>query len=275
MESPITIHREIFAESHVASAWKKDVEGVRILALHGFTGSGLDWAPIAARLDRSFLAPDLLGHGASPAPEDWRAYRVHRVVSQCLDWCGLDSDWVVMGYSMGGRVALRLAPLLGDRLKGLVLISASPGIQGAKARAERMAQDAALAGSIERFGADWFSQYWSERPIIQSQKQIPESVRASMLVRRKSNRPVGLAGSLRGMGQGAVDPVWSTLGDLDVPCLVISGEQDVRYTEIATKTTEKMNDAMHVSIPNVGHCAHLEAIDLVSERLQDFISSIG
>ena len=64
MESPLRICRQISAEEHVASAWKSDVDGVRILALHGFTGSGLDWSPVAARLGRRQTSQLLIRYAA-------------------------------------------------------------------------------------------------------------------------------------------------------------------------------------------------------------------
>jgi len=176
---------------------------------------------------------------------------------------------------MGGRVALRLAPLLGKRLRALVLISASPGIENPVERAERIAQDYALAGRIEEEGMDWFRAHWAEVPIIRSQAKIPSEVYAAMQERRKQNRPAGLAGSLRGMGQGAVDPVWAHLRQFHVPTLVISGVQDEGYTEIARQTVAGMAHAQHVCIESAGHCTHLEAIEPTVDVLQSFLSSIG
>ncbi len=269
------LRRTIGGEAHMARTWNTETAGVGILAIHGFTGSGADWAPIAERLSAMVVAPDVLGHGGSPAPKQREQYRIQTVAKQCASWCDEPREWVVMGYSMGGRVALNLAPLLGDRLRGLILISASPGIESSTERAERMAQDQALAGRIEAFGVEWFQAYWSEQPMIRSQRQIPDVIRAEMEQRRKSNRPIGLAGSLRGMGQGAADPVWSALSKIEVPTLVISGNEDVRYTEIAKRTVSRIKSATHVAMEGVGHCAHLEAIDPVVAVLQPFISSFS
>jgi 2-succinyl-6-hydroxy-2,4-cyclohexadiene-1-carboxylate synthase len=275
MEGPMKIHRTLKGEAHAASIWQAEATGVGVLAIHGFTGSGSDWAPIAEQLVCTVVAPDLLGHGDSPAPESRERYRIQAVADQCAAWCDSDRDWVVMGYSMGGRVALRTADLLGERLRGLVLISASPGLESPVERTERMAKDQALAGQIEESGVEWFQSHWSEQPIIQSQQQIPEVIRTAMDERRKANRAVGLAGSLRGMGQGVADPVWSVLSKIAVPTLVISGEEDGRYTEIAARTVSEIRGATHVRIPHAGHCTHLEAIEPVLAELRPFMSSIS
>jgi len=77
------------------------------------------------------------------------------------------------------------------------------------------------------------------------------------------------------MGQGAADPVWSVLSKIDVPTLVISGEEDGRYTEIAARTATEINGATHVRIPGAGHCTHLEAVDSVMATLRPFIGTVS
>ena len=259
----------------MASAWNQDASGTPVLALHGFTGSGLDWAPIAHRLRRPLLAPDLLGHGSSPAPTDVELYRMERVVEHCESWCEDTPIVDVIGYSMGGRVALRLATVLGPRLRRLVLVSTSPGEEDPQLRSERMAQDYALAGTIEALGMDWFSKHWADQPIIRSQRNIPPEIRASMSARRTNNRVAGLAGSLRGMGQGAVRPVWSNIADIQAPVLLLTGDLDQRYTRIAESMVSALPNGEHARIPVVGHCVHLESLDVVVNHLDMFLAVSG
>ena len=273
MESTLTVRRKIHGDTHVATVWNTEASGPPILALHGFTGSGLDWAPLACELSRTVLAPDLLGHGASPAPDDVESYRIARVVDHCICWCEDHPKVDVIGYSMGGRVALRLASALGDRMGRLVLISTSPGIEDPQARAERIAQDYALAGTIEDLGVEWFCEHWSNQPIIQSQQNIPSAIRVPMAERRRRNRAAGLAGSLRGMGQGAVEPFWSALPELRMPVLLITGDADQRYTHMAEQYASRLNRVEHARVPNVGHCVHLEAKDAVRSIVSTFLSA--
>ena len=269
------IHREMTHGRHACSVFNPDAAGLPMLALHGFTGSGLDWAPIANRLGHRMLAPDVMGHGDSPSPTEWESYRIGAVVEQCLQWCEDAPHWVLLGYSMGGRVALRLAPKLGPRLRGIVLISSSPGVESTVERTERMARDQALAGSIEEEGMEWFQAHWSAQPIIESQNDIPADILAPMRARRKENRPAGLAGSLRGMGQGAVDPVWEQLAQMDAPTLLITGTRDERYTDIAARSAVAIPNAQHVQIAEAGHCTHLEAIGPVVDAIRTFVAGLS
>ncbi|MEM6927900.1 MAG: alpha/beta fold hydrolase [Myxococcota bacterium] len=267
-------HVDLDGGRHTADLWNPDAPGTAVLALHGFTGSGADWSPLAESLDAPVLAPDLLGHGGSPAPGEAARYRIDNVVDHCLAWCRSRPRWIVMGYSMGGRVALRLAPALGDRLCGLVLISTSPGLEDPTERAERAVRDAELADAIEAHGVAWFTERWAQHPLIRSQEQIAASLRIPMQQRRLDNRAAGLAGSLRGMGQGAVLPVWDRLGGIEAPTLWVTGAGDPQYTAIAARGTALLANARHVVIPDAGHCTHLEAPAPTLERVQRFVAAV-
>ena len=117
-----------------------------VVALHGFAGSGADWGPFERELGCSLIAPDLLGHGAAAAPNNSEAYRAGPMVKFLAQGLPPDGPVVLLGYSMGGRVALRLAPQLGPRLCGLVLMGAHPGLEDSVERSERIAADQSVAG---------------------------------------------------------------------------------------------------------------------------------
>ena len=125
--------------------------GPALLLLHGFTGSAATWTSHLDAWDGfTTVAVDLLGHGDSDCPPDPRRYRMERCVEDMtalLDELAIGQA-AVLGYSMGGRIALHLALHAPDRLWALVLESASPGIEDAKEREKRVRADAALAESI-------------------------------------------------------------------------------------------------------------------------------
>ena len=163
---------------------------MRLIALHGFTGSGEDFDPLLGSLDIDVQALDLIGHGSAPAPADPKAYsmlsqvqRVRRLMAE--------GPVVLLGYSMGGRIALRLCHHISANLKGLILISTTPGLLNAVERSERIARDSVLARRIETEGVEWFAEYWSEQPMIRSQKCIESATRERMQLRRLKNDSVG------------------------------------------------------------------------------------
>jgi len=247
---------------------------VKVVALHGFTGSGADFAPLADRLSVPLLALDLIGHGEAPAPKDPAAYRMSAQVEYLADQLG-DNDLVVLGYSLGGRVALRLWPRLEARLRGMILISANPGIIDPVDRAERMAQDHALAGQIEEEGIEWFCRHWSQQPLIKTQAGIAEPIRAQMERRRLQNRAIGLAHTLRSAGQGAADPVWDQLEHVAVPCLVMTGALDPKYCDIGERMARQMPRGFHQTVERVGHCAHLEDIETSAAAIDRFVRGLS
>lgn len=223
-----------------------------IIALHGFTGTGGDFAPVAGP---GWQMPDIVGHGSAPAPRTMEPYAMSAEVARI--GARVPAGAVVVGYSMGGRLALSLAVERPD-LAGLVLIGATPGIEDASERAERRRLDAARADRIEAIGVESFLEEWQRVPVIASQRRIARDVRAAMAARRRAHRPWGLANSLRGMGTGAMPSLWDRLGAVRCPTLLVTGEDDGRFSAIADAMARRMPSAERAVIAGAGHCAHLE-----------------
>jgi 2-succinyl-6-hydroxy-2,4-cyclohexadiene-1-carboxylate synthase len=235
------------------------------LLLHGFAGSGDDWAPAVASLVAAgyrTVAVDLPGHGGTPAPRThplarYGAEETGRDLPALLDALAIDAaHWV--GYSMGGRIALVAALAHPDRVATLTLEGVSPGIRDPRARADRACDDRALADSIEARGTAWFADAWAERPIFATQRSLPAETRAALAARRRRNDPAGLADSLRAAGQGAQPYVGDRLHALDRPTLLLTGARDAAYTTLAAEMAAAIPAALHVAVPDAGHNVHLE-----------------
>jgi len=254
--------------------WSSADEGNPILALHGFSGCGADFMPLAKGLNRSIIAPDFVGHGGSAAPETLEPYRMENVVRQLEAFAesSLPERFVLLGYSMGGRAALHLAPRVLDRLEALVLVGTHPGLEDERWRGHRFTGDDELADRIEERGIDWFRDYWSSNPIIATQDRVPEPARTAMAESRARNRPHGLAGSLRGMGLGVMTPTQDKLEDLNVPTLILVGDEDEKYAELALIMAELLPNAQVSRLPGAGHCAHLERPSAAAQTIRWFLS---
>lgn len=236
--------------------------GPPLLLLHGFTGSVASWQPhlAAFQTDRRTIAVDLLGHGRSDSPPDPERYRMERCVADLLallDRLGVGRT-DVLGYSMGGRVALHLAAAASDRLGALILESSSPGLADPAERAARVRADEELADRIEREGVPAFVRYWTQLPLFASQARLPAEVRARLRAQRLQNNPQGLANSLRGMGTGRQDPLWNRLATLPIPTLLIVGELDQKYRGLAQQMAAAMPTAQITVVRSAGHAVHLE-----------------
>ncbi len=124
----------------------------------------------------------------------------------------------MLGYSLGARIALRLAVAHPDVVDRLVLESPSAGHRRAPASAKaRRAADEALARRIERDGIDAFVAEWEAQPIFASQAALPTARAARIRRIRLANRPDGLAASLRAAGQGSMEPLVDRLADVSAP----------------------------------------------------------
>lgn len=262
---------------HRVWAWPGPTDRLPVVALHGFTGTGRDFAPLVARLGRTVLAPDLIGHGETEAPLEVSAYRMEQVVDQLadvLDATAPPGPCILVGYSMGGRTALHLVHRISIRVAGLVLIGAHPGLQEDADRQQRVADDTALATEIEHRGIPWFQAAWAARPIIATQQRIAASTRQEMTRHRSNNRPHGLAQSLRGMGLGAMPSAWPQLPDIPVPCRVVVGADDERFRAISEQMVDAIPQAERLIVDDAGHCAHLERPQATCAGLADFFATL-
>ena len=235
-----------------------------IVLLHGFTGSAAGWG---SRLDAlaaagyRAIALDMLGHGDSDIPDEKGRYRIQSaqpdIATALYDMGIAPGVAILLGYSMGGRIALYTA-LHSGFFRGLILESASPGIADDTERAARRASDEALADRIEQDGIPAFVDYWENLPLFASQRSLPDAVQSEVRAGRLRNTARGLANSLRGVGTGAQPALHARLGELDIPVLLIAGALDAKFTVIAREMAQALPNAQLAIVPDAGHTVHLE-----------------
>ena len=251
--------------------------GPPLLLLHGFTGRGTSWAAHARALARRFrtIVVDLPGHGRSGTarPERMSVERTADDLATILE----RSDAVpahVVGYSLGARVALRLAIAHPASVDRLVLESASAGLDTDAERAARREADEALARRLEVDGIDAFVAEWEAQPIFASQAALPP-VRAQRLrATRLANRPDGLAASLRGAGQGSMEPLFDRLAAVAAPTLVIAGALDERGRRRAASVAKRIPAARLTVVESAGHTPHLEQPARFRRLVLDFLQEV-
>lgn len=249
--------------------------GDPVLVLHGFTGSHESMQGVADALrDRHRVVRcDLIGHGKSPSPVAHAPYGMRACVGQIVDV--LDRYAVerahVLGYSMGGRAALALAAWEPARVRSLVLVGASAGLDDAGARDARRADDEALADRIEREGVPAFVDHWMALPLFASQRRLGSGALAEARAQRLANQATGLANSLRGMGTGAQPPLHDRLGAVTVPVLLAHGAEDAKFAAIARDLASRLPRARVAAIPDAGHACHLEAPDAFAKTVRAFL----
>lgn len=233
-----------------------------LLLLHGFTGASesfLDFMTIALDSFR-VIAPDLLGHGQTEAPHDAGRYTMSEAVADLaalLDALHVERTHL-LGYSMGGRLALSFAIAHPGRVRKLVLESASPGLETETMQRERRAADERLASEIENGGLAAFVRKWANIPLFESQRSLPDHVLHRQQSIRESGSAIGYAQSLRGMGTGRQPSNWDALGQVGAPTLLVTGALDSKFCEINRRMAQMMPRATHHVITQAGHTPHLE-----------------
>jgi 2-succinyl-6-hydroxy-2,4-cyclohexadiene-1-carboxylate synthase len=227
----------------------------RLILAHGFTQTARSWTVferlIADRLPGAQTVPvDLPGHGGARCPADldlWASAR--RLVD-------IGGAGTYVGYSMGGRVALHGALAAPERVQRLILIGATAGIDDPDERRARRGLDEQLAQRIETIGIPAFIDEWLANPLFAGLDET-----TALRSDRLRNTSAGLAASLRSTGTGTQDPLWARLDEIQCPALVLVGERDAKFTELAERLVDGLPHAELAVIPGAGHSVHLEQPD--------------
>jgi len=235
-----------------------------VILVHGFTGSSASWGDrLVDGLTGAGVQPvlvDLPGHGRHVGGTDSAAFTLDAALGSISEAGGAEPV-PVLGYSMGGRLALAYAVRYPERVSHLILESASPGLDTEWSRADRRASDEALATRLEEEGIQPFLELWEALPLFGSQRVLPRGVRAGLRARRLLNDPDSLAAALRGLGTGALPSYWTDLEGLKVPTLILVGELDHKFMAIGQKMAGQLPDARLAEVPGAGHAVHLERPD--------------
>jgi 2-succinyl-6-hydroxy-2,4-cyclohexadiene-1-carboxylate synthase len=177
---------------------------------------------------------------------------------------------VWFGYSLGGRLALRVALDRPDLVGGLVLLGATAGIEQPDARAARVEIDERLASGLERKGLERFVDGWLAQELF---ARLPPA--AAGVEERRAATVAGLASALRLLGTGAQEPVWDRLAEIGVPVLVMAGEHDSKFSSLAYRLAAGIGDTAAISfVPGAGHAAHLERPGSVATILTRFLATL-
>jgi 2-succinyl-6-hydroxy-2,4-cyclohexadiene-1-carboxylate synthase len=241
-----------------------------VTLLHGFTLSGASWNELIARMPAGWrwIAPDLRGHGAAPTSPATMDECAADLV-ELWNHLGIERSHVV-GYSMGGRLALHVAVRLPERTRSLLTIGAHAGLDEA-ARARRRQADEALAERIEREGVEAFVRHWESLPMFAGIRRRGPRFTAWLHGLRIGNQADGLAASLRGMGAGAMEPLWDELHAVDLPCTFVAGEDDEPFVQAAARLNQSVQGSRVRSVPDSGHSVQFEQPDAAASILADHL----
>ena len=251
-------------------------ENPALLMLHGFLGSGQDFGLVLSKLSQHFycIAPDLPGHGQTLTQTDnYRFVKTTQTLLSLIDSLKIEQVYL-LGYSMGGRLALYSAYHFPERFIRVILESASPGLKTEQERQERVKKDWAIAQQIETTPLPEFLAHWYKNPLFHSLKTHPELYQA-MLMRRQNNHSTELANALRGFSTGNQPALWKNLSKIKTPLLLLVGDHDKKFVSIAREIAEvcPQNSATVKIFSSCGHNVHLESPGQYVQSVVQFCSA--
>lgn len=222
--------------------------------LHGFTADRQSWA----RLDwPQAITPTLPGHAGRPIPEVYSLWDAARDLAD-----ELPPLFDLVGYSLGGRVALHLALAYPQRVRRLVLIGAAPAIPDPTAR---IAEDERWAAILEHKGLDAFYEAWNARPLFASRAGLKRAL--------PTHDPQALAQALRAFSPGRQDDLRPRLHEIVAPTLWLAGEADTKFSAIARESAPACRRGQAAIVPGCGHDIPTERPDALKRQLIEFFSA--
>lgn len=245
--------------------------GTPIVLLHGFTGSSNTWQSLIQQkyTGLKFITIDLPGHGLTKGKTVKTMDACCGDLHQVFRGLGLNKFYLA-GYSMGGRTALSYTVKYPKSILGLLLESASPGLQTEAERRMRAESDQLLAERIEKEGVEAFVNDWENIALFSTQKLLSMEKQEAIRRERLSHTADGLANSLRGMGTGAQASNWHRLNELPFPVLLIAGGLDKKFVKINESMLQLFPNAKLQVCEDAGHAVHVEKPQTFNELLVAF-----
>lgn len=251
-----------------------------ILFLHGFMGNSHEFDQAISLLSHEFycLTLDLPGHGETKVLGGDECYTMPNTayaIIHLLNDLKITKCFLV-GYSMGGRLALYLTLHFPERFSKVILESASPGLSTEAERVERVKRDEQIARKLERsvnkhdfavFLSNWYNQ-----PIfdfIKNHSQFQHLIEV-----RLQNNPIELAKSLRFIGTGCQPSLWGKLKENTIPLLFLAGEYDDKFIDINTEMTKICKFCQLEVIHHSGHNIHFENVKGFVDNVRRFLLEV-
>jgi 2-succinyl-6-hydroxy-2,4-cyclohexadiene-1-carboxylate synthase len=235
-----------------------------VVFIPGFMQRGDAWRPVAELLPERYPST-LLDHR-----EHTFEGRLREIAEAAA---GPDaSGAVLVGYSLGGRLALRAVLREPARYAGLVIVSTTAGIDDAPARTARAEADERLAAWIEASPMEDVVSVWERQPLFADQSEtLVEEQRPGRL----SHDPASLALLLRTAGQGVLEPVWHELLRLNLPVLAIAGARDDGYVRAARRIAETAPHGRLAIVAEAGHAPQLQQPEEMGRLIAAFLEGLG
>jgi 2-succinyl-6-hydroxy-2,4-cyclohexadiene-1-carboxylate synthase len=228
-----------------------------VLFIPGFMQRGDAWRPVAELLPERY-------------PSTMLDHSQHSFESRLAEIAEAGAGGVLVGYSLGGRLALRAALRSPGSFSAVVTVGATAGIEEGPLRVARAEADEKLASWIETASMEDVVSLWERQPMFADQSDaLVEAQRSGRL----SHDQRSLALLLRTAGQGALEPVWHDLRSFELPLLAIAGARDDGYTRAAKRIASTAPNGRLAIVEEAGHAPQLQQPDEVARLISEFLDA--
>lgn len=246
-----------------------------VVFLHGFLGSQQDWQDITEQLQNDFhcISIDLPGHGDNqqqlaeqvlPTPGFKRCAELITTTLATLNV----HRYHLVGYSLGGRIALHIAKLYPEQLLSLVLESCHPGLQSQADKIARKQNDAAWADKLSSMPISEFLKLWYQQAVF---SDLTPAEQSALVTKRSDNNPFALANCYQATSLAEQDDLWDIPAQLNIKVHFIAGHQDSKFMALASRWQQQQNIMLH-TIEASGHNVHLAAPKQFATKLQQLFT---
>ena len=251
-----------------------DEHNFPLFFLHGFLGDCNDFQETISLLSDKFycLAVDLPGHGKTQVYGGEDYYTMEKTAQGLISFLqALNIEQcALVGYSMGGRLALYLTLHFPQYFSKVILESTSCGLKTQAERDQRIEHDFKLSQKLETETFLLFLTRWYEQSLFVSLKKHPDFER--MLERRLESNPIELAKSLRNLSTGCQPSLWVKIQENKIPLLLLVGERDSKFISINAEMESLCDVAQLEIVSNCGHNIHVEDVRYFVEKARIFLA---
>ena len=220
------------------------------------------------------------------APSDWDLLRdglrdyelVTPLIQPAENWdagvaaleAEIPKDSVLVGYSMGARLALALAVAKPRRYRGLIFCSGNPGIEDEQQRQQRYASDCRMADRVDKDDRAEFLEYWYTSAVFRT---LTPAIREQEIQRKLTRGGDSWSSILRCYSVAEQPNYWPRLTKLPITCMAIAGEQDKKYVRFVTRMGSLPNIEARI-VPDCGHIVHHEQPRVFLDLVREFLSLV-
>jgi len=243
-----------------------------IIFVHGFPFDHIMWDAQIEELSKDYycITYDIRGLGESPAGDG--QFTMESFVDDLetiIDELKLNLP-VLCGLSMGGYISLRAMEIMEERFSALILCDTKALADDNAGKIKRAEGIKSINESgVEHFVEQFVPNCFSDNFMMRNKPGYEE-----VLIRSKSSSPIGVKGCLLAMAGRTGTTAY--LHNVSIPALIICGEEDkLTPLDVMKSMAKNINNSTFVVIAGAGHMAPIEASDIVSEKIKEFLKSTG